>query len=411
MGLPLQGKRLILGVSGGIAAYKSVELLRFLTAAEARVRVVMTRNARRFVGALTFQALCGRPVFDDLFEHGGSDQASIRHIEWAQEADAVVIAPATANVLGKLANGIADDALSTFMLAINAPVMLCPAMNSQMYLNAQVQRNIKRLQKDGYHVLPPDSGQLACGTTGPGRLPDPALIFNRFVGLLTPPDLRDRRVLVTAGPTWEPIDPVRFIANPSSGKMGYAIAQAAEQRGAETALISGPSPLPDPPGVTVVRVQTAAEMHGVVLELAKDSDIVIKAAAVSDYRTRESVAHKIKKSRDTLSLELVKNPDILRELGRQKQSQNKSHQVLVGFAAETQSLHANAVAKLRAKNLDMIVGNIVGQPGSGFQSDTNQVTLFHSDGSQEALASMAKEAVAHALLDRIVQRYLDLEKK
>ena len=281
----LENKHIILGVSGGIAAYKSVELLRLLTKQGADVRVLMTRNACRFVGPLTFEALSGKAVCTHLFEEG--QNASIGHIAWAKEAGAVIIAPATANIIGKMAGGIADDALTTFLLAVTAPVLICPSMNTDMYQSPAVQRNLSLLEKDGHTILRPDSGELACGVTGPGRLPDPEEILGRLIKVMCPQDLSGKRILVTAGPTQEPMDPVRFLSNPSSGKMGFAIARAAEQRGAQVTLISGPSSLQDPYGVNVIRVQTAAQMASAVFEHFEHADIIIKSAAVSDYRPRD----------------------------------------------------------------------------------------------------------------------------
>lgn len=388
----LKDKRLLLGVCGGIAAFKSVELLRLLVKAGARVRVVMTENARWFVGPGTFQALSGLPVCTSVFS---ADDAAIRHIDWAQEADLAVIAPATANCLGKLAGGIADDALTTFMLAVTAPVLLCPSMNTHMYRHPAVQRNLERLRGFGHTVLEPDAGELACGTVGPGRLPAPEVILEAVTGLLAPQDLAGRSLLVTAGPTREAIDPVRFISNPSSGKMGFAVARAARQRGARVTLVSGPVELPDPPGVTVLRITSAAEMAEAVLARAAEADIVVKTAAVSDYRPRERAPHKIKKERDEVVLHLEKTQDILKTLG-----ERKTRQVLVGFAAETQNLDAHAAAKLQAKNLDMVVGNLVGGGDAGFGCDTNRVTFYLRDGSRESLPLMDKHALAHALLDR-----------
>ncbi len=391
-------KNIVLGVCGGIAAYKSVELLRLMTKKGAGVRVMMTPHACEFVGPMTFAALSGKPVCTDLFDSRNTD-ASIRHIEWAQDAHAVVIAPATANLLGKYANGTADDALSTFLLAVTCPVILCPSMNSNMYLSPPVQRNLETLRRDGHTVLEPGAGELACGTSGPGRLPEPEQILDRLMACLSPKDLTGKRVLVTAGPTQEPIDPVRFISNPSSGKMGYAIARAAEYRGAEVVLVSGPSALPDPLNVKTVRIRTAKEMAEAVFAHLDETDIVIKSAAVSDYRPKEVAEHKIKKGEAETHMILEQNEDILKSIG-----QRKKHQFLVGFAAETQSLRDNASAKLEKKNLDMIVGNIVIQPGSGFGSDTNRVTLFYRGGTQEALEQMDKDTVAHIILDRVMER-------
>ena len=394
----LENKNIVLGVSGGIAAYKSVDLLRRLKQQGAHVRVLMTENARRFVGSSTFEALSGRSVCRSLFEAGGN--ASIGHIAWAEEADAVVIAPATANISGKLACGSADDALTTFMMAVRAPRLICPAMNTHMYTSKAVQRNIGMLKQDGMTVLSPGFGDLACGTTGPGRLPEPGDILDRLLKCLQPQDLSGIRVLVTAGPTHEPIDPVRYISNPSSGKMGYEIARAAEHRGADVILVAGPTLLPDPIQVRKIGVRTAREMAAAVFDHSQRSDIIIKAAAVSDYRPRLMSQQKIKKDRTEMTLQLVRNPDILLELGR-----HKKDVFLVGFAAETETLEQNATGKLAAKNLDMIVGNIVGREGSGFEADTNRVTFYYKNGKNEVLPLMGKNEIAHCLLDRIIGQF------
>jgi phosphopantothenoylcysteine decarboxylase/phosphopantothenate--cysteine ligase len=395
----IKNKNVILAVCGGIAAYKSIEILRLLKKAEAEVRVVLTKNAQWFVGALTFEALSGQPVFRDMFQE--SSEASLRHIDWAREADGVIIAPATANMIGKLANGIADDPLSTFMLAVTSPVLVCPSMNTQMYTSPAVQRNLDTLRSDGYFLMEPGSGQLACGTTGPGRLPEPEAIFDRFLGCLSPKDLAGKKILVTAGPTIEPIDPVRFISNPSSGKMGFSVARAAEHRGAEVTLVSGPTHLSDPMNVTTIRVRTAAEMAQQVFQLMENADVIIKSAAVCDYGPKESKAHKVKKGKSEMVLRLQQNEDILKTLG-----QKKKHQVLVGFAAETRDLKKNATQKLAEKNLDIIVGNLVGSADSGFEAETNTVTFFFKDGTAESLPTMDKLEVAHILLDRIVAKVL-----
>ena len=396
----LNDKNIVLGVCGGIAAYKSVELLRLLKKQGASVRVIMTQNARAFVGPVTFEALSGQAVCTGLFEKG--EDASIRHIDWAQASDAVVIAPATANMIGKLAGGIADDALSTFILAVTSPVIICPSMNIHMYESKAVQRNLEILKTDGYSILNPESGELACGTTGPGRLPDPEVIMDRLLYCLAPKDLIGKQVIVTAGPTQEPIDPVRFISNPSSGKMGYAIARAAAQRGGAVTLITGPTHLPDPSGVIMMRVRTAREMAKAVFEQIDKSHIIIKTAAVSDFRPKKEASQKIKKEEDEMTLLLKKNQDILKEVGRRK----KNDHILVGFAAETEDLGKNAGKKLAEKNLEIIVGNLVDHPQYGFGSDFNKVTFFYKDGTKESLAPMEKDAVAHILLDRIVERYL-----
>ncbi len=397
MNYGIEKKNIILGVCGGIAAYKSVELVRLLKKNKAHVRVIMTQNARWFVGQLTFEALSENPVSDSLFSKGGTD-ASIRHIQWAQEADAVIVAPATANIIGKLAGGIADDALSTFLLAVTAPVLICPSMNTAMYESNAVQRNLHTLQSDGFTIIKPAEGELACGTSGPGRMPEPEQIIDRLFWRLSPKDFQGKKILVTAGPTQEYMDPVRFISNPSSGKMGYAIARAAEHRGADVTLISGPTHLADPEHVQVIHVKTAEEMRSAVVDQFPNADIVIKAAAVSDYRPVQQAKQKIKKGDNETSLVMKKNVDILNELGKRKKDQ-----LLVGFAAETEALEQNAQKKLKEKNLDMIVGNMVGGSESGFAVDTNKATFFYKGRKAEPLPEMTKDELAHTILDRIVQ--------
>ncbi len=392
----LKNKNVVLCVTGGIAVYKAVELLRLLQKQGAKVRVIMTRAAMEFVTPLTFQALSGEPVFTDLFNDNTVD-ASIRHIRWAEDADLVVVAPATANIIGKMAHGIADDALSTFLLAVRSRIVICPAMNTAMYESRAVQRNIDILENDGCLLIEPGVGDMACGTSGAGRFPAPADIVDRILTLMTPKDLKGRCVLVSAGPTREAIDPVRFISNHSSGKMGYAIARAAERRGAMVTLVSGPVDIEPPLHVKLVKVQSADQMKEAFLDAMGDADIAVKVAAVADYRVKNQAEHKIKKTEEQLVLELEKNPDILKCAGQKK----RSDQVLVGFAAETQDLKENAVKKLEAKNLDMIVGNLVGG-GKGFGTDDNTVTFFFKDGRVESLESMDKDQVAHILLDRIL---------
>jgi len=396
MSLVLMDKTIVLGVSAGIAAYKSVDLLRRMTKGGASVRVIMTENARQFVGPMTFEAISGQPVCLNLFERGAN--TSIRHIEWAQTADAVLIAPATANIIAKLACGIADDALSTFMLAVSAPRLICPSMNTGMYRNDAVTHNLSILKERGYHIVEPGTGQLACGTSGPGRLAEPEEILDELIHVLTDKTLNGRHILVTAGPTREYLDPVRFISNPSSGKMGYALAKAASQRGASVTLISGPSALPPPPHVDIIRVVSAREMADAVFANFDHADIVIKTAAVSDYRPKIQADHKMKKGADEINISLEKTVDILKKLGELKKDQ-----ILVGFAAETQDLHRYARQKLEEKHLDMIVGNLIGEKGSGFDAETNRVTLFYSNGAKESLAMMSKVAVANIILDRIAE--------
>jgi phosphopantothenoylcysteine decarboxylase/phosphopantothenate--cysteine ligase len=392
----IEGRNIVVGVSGGIAAYKSAELVRALVKKGADVRVMMTENACRFVRPLTYEALSGNPVCVDLFD--GSEDAAIRHIEWAGQAEAVVIAPATADIIGKMAAGIADDALTTFLLAVTAPVLVCPAMNTNMYKNRAVQRNLNLLRKDGYEILEPGSGELACGTTGPGRMPEPPVIADRVCRLLVPKDMAGKKVLVTAGPTREPIDPVRFISNHSSGRMGYALARAAEYRGAAVTLITGPVNLAPPVNVDMVPVETAEEMAEATLARMGASHIVIKVAAVGDFRAEKVAAQKIKKTgRSELVLTLKENRDILKEAGRQKKDQ-----VLVGFAAETQDLVKNAGKKLGEKNADMIVANMVAGEDSAFGSTTNEVCLLYKDGRQERLPRQDKERLAHVILNRIL---------
>ena len=391
----LENKRVLVCVSAGIAAYKAVEVVRLLQKEGCDVWVSMTRGAKEFVGEMTFASISGHPVLSNLFDEGRG--ASIGHIEMAEKVDAVVVAPATGNIIGKLANGIADDAVTTTLMAVTAPKLICPAMNTNMYENRAVQRNIDILEGDGYLLVEPGVGEMACGTTGPGRLAEPATIVDRVKAALTPKDLAGKKILISAGPTREAIDPVRYISNRSSGKMGYEIARAAEYRGADVTLVSGPVGLNAPVGVDRISVTSVDEMAEAIFERLDGADAIIKVAAVADYRPKNRSAHKIKKKSDDMSIELVKNMDILKELGKRK-----TRQVLIGFAAETQDLAANAQKKIEAKNLDMIVGNLVGDPRSGFGTDTNIVTFFHADGRKEPFDSMGKDAVAHALLDRAV---------
>ncbi|MDR3564858.1 MAG: bifunctional phosphopantothenoylcysteine decarboxylase/phosphopantothenate--cysteine ligase CoaBC [Negativicutes bacterium] len=392
----LTGKNIVLGVTGGIAAYKAVEVVSRLKRAGAAVHVIMTRAATHFVTPLTFREMSGNPVIVEMWDE--PKQWNVEHIALATLADLFLIAPATANIIGKIAGGIADDALSTTVMATKAPVVLAPAMNSNMYLNPVVQQNIAKLAGLGYHIIPPAEGMLACGIEGPGRLPEPSAIVDIVSALLAVAlDMTGRKILVTAGGTREPLDPVRFLGNRSSGKMGYALARAAAARGAQVVLVSGPTGLPQPAGVSLRKVETAAEMRQAVLAEFGDCDIVIKAAAVADYRPMEICEHKIKKQNETLTLVLERTPDILAELGRLK-----SRQLLVGFAAETRELLAAAKEKLTRKNLDLIVANDVTQPGAGFNADTNIVKLLYRDGRVEELPQMTKEVLAGIILDKIM---------
>ncbi len=391
----LQGIVIVLGVTGGIAAYKAVELLRLLTKAGADVHVIMTRGAMEFVTPLTFQTLSMNPVSTSLFNL--LSEREIGHIALADRADLVIIAPATANIVAKLANGIADDMLTTTVMATRAPLLIAPAMNVNMYQSPAYKENEARLKGRGVLFVEPVRGLLACGWEGEGKLQDPQVIFEEALTALTPKDLAGEKVLVTAGPTREEIDPVRFIANHSSGKMGYAIARAARRRGAEVTLVSGPTSLDEPYGVAVTQVVSACGMREAVLARASDSTIIIKAAAVADFRPAVRADAKIKKTAAPKTLELIKNPDILKELGR-----IKGERLLVGFAAETGDLLKNAAKKLAEKNLDMVVANDISQAGAGFHVDTNIVKLLFCGGRVEELPIMGKDELADVILDRVV---------
>lgn len=394
---PLAGKRVVLGVAGGIAAYKAVELVRLLVKAEATVQVVMTARAREFVGPLTFQALSGRPVFSDLFSL--TQESDIGHIEAADGADLVIIAPATATTIARLAAGLANDALAAVVLATTAPVLLAPSMNVNMWNDPITQRNVRQLvDVAGMRTVGPGSGFLACQWIGPGRLAEPADILEAAVRVLTPPDLNGRRIVVSAGPTREPLDPVRFLGNRSSGRMGYAIALAAARRGAEVTLISGPTSLEAPLGVDLERVTTAAEMATAVTRAAATADAVVMAAAIADYTPLAPAAHKIKKSDRAPSLELTRTVDVLASLGASRGTNVRP--VLIGFAAETEDVVENARAKLASKPCDLVVANDVSQADAGFEVDTNRVILVDAAGEQ-ALALATKLEIGHAILDRV----------
>ena len=389
--------KIALGVSGGIACYKAAEILRRLQDRGFDVAVVMTKGAAQFVTPLTFRALSGNKVYMDIFEgaSAGSDPASAYdHIFLAQSIDLFLIAPATADCIAKMAAGIADDFLTTFHLAVQSPVVVAPAMNTRMWEHASVQANLRTLQSRGVHIIQPEIGRMACNTYGPGRLAPVDVIVDYAAGLLSRnQDLQGRRVLVTAGPTVEDIDPVRFLSNRSSGKMGFAIAQAARTRGAEVTLISGPTDLEFP---GVVRVRSTEEMRQAVVERFNQTDVVIKAAAPLDFRPKTVASQKIKKAKAGSSLDLEPTPDILQELGARKDGK-----VLVGFAAETEDLAKNARAKLKAKNLDLIVVNPVGGPDSGFASDTNRASIIDADGAVQDIPLMSKSQMAEAILDRV----------
>jgi phosphopantothenoylcysteine decarboxylase / phosphopantothenate---cysteine ligase len=396
--MTLEGRQIILGVTGSIAAYKAVLLLRELSTRGADVSVVMTAGAEHFVGPLTFRTLSGRPVLSDLFDPQSDD--AVEHVALAERAHAFVVAPATANVLAKAAHGIADDFLTTLLLAARCPVLMAPAMDGGMWDHAAVRANVATLRERGVTILEPEAGALASGQSGKGRLPEIEAIVEEVERVLTPGrDLAGERVLVTSGPTREPIDPVRYLSNRSSGKMGHAVAAAALRRGAEVVLISGPTALKPPAGAVYVPVQTAEEMREAALQHLSAASVVIKAAAVADYRVERPSPTKIKSGgkRDGMSLDLVPNPDILKEL-----AQKKSGAFLVGFAAETGDLRAHAADKLRAKGVDLLVANDVGQQGIGFEADDNQVTLLDRWGGALDLPRMSKIQVAHAILDRVL---------
>ena len=394
----LTGKTVVLGVCGGIAAYKAVDVVSRLVKCGATVHVIMTAAAAQFVTPLMFREISGQPVYTTMWEE--PKLWNVEHIALARRADLFVIAPATANMIGKIANGIADDFLSTTVMATTAPVLLVPAMNTEMYLSAATQTNLKTLADRGFHLMTPESGPLACGTAGIGRLPESSAIVERIAAHFSAgKSLQGVRLLVTAGGTREAIDPVRYIGNRSSGKMGYAIAAVAAERGAEVILVSGPVSLAAPTGVTRVSVESALEMRDAVLAAFPTVDIVIKAAAVADYRPDVVAEQKIKKQSSNMTVNLIKNPDILAELGS-----SKSGQFLVGFAAETQDLAKNATEKLRRKNLDMLVANDVTQAGAGFESETNIVKVFYQDGVSEELPQMSKLELAAVLLDRVQQK-------
>ena len=392
--MTLKGRKIVLGITGGIAAYKAAELVRELVREEAEVHVVMTRSAQAFITPLTFQTLSGNPVTTELFNLIA--ESEIGHIALADRADLLAIAPATANIIGKIAAGIADDMLTTIVLATQAPVLMAPAMNVHMWENKICQENIQKLRSHGYHFIDPEAGELACGYEGKGRLAEIPAIVEEIRSLLSPKDFSGERVLVTAGPTEEPIDPVRFLSNRSSGKMSFALARAARRRGAEVTLISGPTSLAVPPQMKHIPVRSAVQMREAVMGHLESASVLIMAAAVSDYRPKQRALGKIKKSAPEAVVELELNPDILAEAGSHKKSQ-----ILVGFAAETENLLASSREKLKQKNLDLIVANDVTLPGAGFGVDTNIVKIIDRDGKVGELPLMAKEDLADRILDRI----------
>jgi phosphopantothenoylcysteine decarboxylase / phosphopantothenate---cysteine ligase len=389
------GRTVILGVGGGIAAYKACDLARLFVKGGAKVRVAMTPAATRFVGPLTFQALTGAPVLVDLLDT--AQDHTYGHLELARAADLMVIAPATADLIARLRAGMADDGVTTTALACEAPLLLAPAMNTRMWQNQGVRDNVRELSRRGWHVVGPESGALADGDVGEGRLATPEAIAAAAARLLGPRDLVGRRVVVTAGPTREPLDPVRFLSNPSTGKMGFAIARVAARRGAEVVLVSGPVELADPAGVRTVRVTTAEEMARAVDDAAReDIDLFVGAAAVSDFRPKSPSPSKKKKSDEDEAVVLTRTPDILAGLGKRWAGKSGAP-ILVGFAAETEALVENARKKLASKRCDLVVANKVGKPGNGFASDRNRVTLVGP--GERANIDGTKDEVAEAILD------------
>lgn len=392
-------KTVVVGVTGGIAVYKIAELVSRLTKEGIDVHVIMTANATKFVTPLTFRTLSGNPVLTDTFEENSSWR--VQHIGVAEAADLLVISPATANIIAKMAHGLADDLLSTVVLATKAPVLVVPAMNTYMFNNRVVQDNIVRLREYGIYVIEPAEGELACGVTGKGRLPEVEVIYEKIMDLLYPrQDFQGKNILITSGPTREDIDPVRFITNHSTGKMGQALAREAVKRGGKVILVSGPTNLPPPHGVHLVSVRSAMEMYARVREYYPQCDVVIGAAAVADYRPKTFSEQKVKKNEGDLVIELARNPDILAELGR-----DKGERILVGFAAETEDIIDNAKTKMEKKNLDLLVANDVTLEGAGFGSDTNIVTIMFRDGKVLSVPRISKEELARVILDKIAELF------
>ncbi len=398
----MQGKRIVIGITGGIAAFKAASLVSQLVQRGAEVRVIMTQSATQFITPLTFQTLSRNHVFTDTFEERNPKVVS--HIDLADHADLFVIAPATANIISKIAHGLADDMLTTTVLATEAPVCFAPAMNVHMYQNVIIQENINRLQSLGYHLIEPGEGQLACGYVGRGRMAEPEVILEWIEWYFQKKAcLTGKKILVTAGPTIEPIDPVRYFSNHSSGKMGYAIAEAAEKAGADVTLISGPVAIRPPARVKRIEVKRAIEMREAVMGCLSEMDIIVKTAAVADYRPRNVFDQKIKKDQETLTVELEKNPDIAMEIGKQK----RRDQFFVGFAAETENVENYAREKLAKKGMDLIVANQVSIPGIGFGSDQNQVVIYDAEGEVCRLPKMDKKSIAAQIISLIGERMND----
>ncbi len=404
----LEGKRILLGITGGIAAYKVPDLVRLLIKAKADVRVVMTDAAQQFVTPLTMQAISQHVVATDLFDL--SQEATIGHIELADWAELLVIAPATADVVARLALGFANDLLTTIALACQAPLLIAPAMNVNMWQHPATKNNVAVLTERGAEIVGPGHGELACGWVGSGRMSEPEEILEGCCRALGPQDLKGLRILVTAGPTYEALDPVRFITNRSTGKMGYALAQAAAWRGADVILVSGPTVLPTPVGVKRIDVESAREMHDKVVAHRSDADVIALVAAVGDYRPQVVSTKKLKKTAlgNTPSIQLEENPDILKELGAKKWVGKRKPPFLIGFAAETENIEQHAAAKFQAKGCDLMIANDISEAGSGFKTDTNRVYIVsnHRDKADkptgEWLPKMTKAEVANAILDKMI---------
>ncbi|MCR2042567.1 bifunctional phosphopantothenoylcysteine decarboxylase/phosphopantothenate--cysteine ligase CoaBC [Anaerosalibacter massiliensis] len=392
----LNGKNILVGVTGGIAAYKTADLVSKLKKLDANIQVIMTEAATEFVSPLTFQTLSQNFVYVDMFEEPKTWE--VEHISLAEKADLILVAPATANTIGKIANGIADDMLSTVIMATEAKVIFAPAMNSHMYSNPIVEENMNKLSNLGYEFIEPGSGLLACGTYGAGRMAEPLNIIEYVKGYFGPKDLENQKLVITAGPTIEPLDPVRYMTNFSSGKMGYALAEEAKKRGGDVVLITGPTNLKPPTDIKVVNINTTREMLNAVEKEFNDCQILIKAAAPLDYRPNVVSNSKIKKKNDILEMKFIKNPDISRHFGKIKKSQ-----IMVGFAAETDNIIESANEKIKRKNFDFIVANDVSKEGAGFKTDTNIVTIIDKNGNIENYPLMQKKKLANIILDKIVK--------
>ena len=394
----LTDKKIILGVSGSIAAYKAVDWARELRRAGAVVQVVMTESGAKFVSPLTFTALSGNKVYQGMFDPNEAEQ--IPHINLASEADLILIAPATAQTIARIAHGMADDLLSALVLANQSPVIICPAMNCNMYLNSATQNNLAKIREYGYKVVEPDSGSLACNTEGPGRLVDWNTARETIYSALSKQDLAGHKILITAGPTREPLDPVRYLGNRSTGRMGFALATTARRRGANVTLVTGPVDLSDPPNIDVVRVNTADEMASEVLERSKDMAVIVKAAAVSDFRPTTYSTSKLKKAAAKFTLDLTDNQDILKTLGKRKKE--GANPILVGFAAESHDFIKEGHRKVQEKNLDLLALNDITSDDAGFAVETNRITLLDRNGSEEKCPLLSKEETADLIWSRVV---------